>query len=109
MTDVEKYTKAEQDDINEWGPILKDEENRRIAAKPATTLEEAVALQFYNEVKDQEYNGKSLIEQVRFNVDFMVIMLHVSRFEEADQAVQRIHVLLDEMEAESGINSVMSL
>ena len=87
MTEIEKYTKAEQDDITEWAPILEDEENRRIAAKPATTL----------------------IEQVRFNVDFMVMMLHVSRFEEADQAVQRIKDLLDEMEAESGINSVMSL
>ena len=51
----------------------------------------------------------TLVEQVRFNVDFMVMMLQVSRFEEAEQAVQRIHVLLDEMEAESDIDSVMSL
>ena len=87
MTEVEKYTKAEQDDINEWAPILEDEENRRLAAKSATTL----------------------VEQVRFNLNFMVMLQHVSLFEEADQAVHRIHELLDEMEAESGINSVMSL
>ena len=40
----------------------------------------------------------TLAEKIRFQVDFMVMMLHVSRFEEADQAVRRIHVLLDEME-----------
>ena len=85
--ETRKYTKAEQDDINEWAPILEDEENRRISAKPETTL----------------------IEQVRFNVDFMVMMVRVGRYEEAVKSVKRIHVLLNEMEAESGINSVMSL
>ena len=43
----------------------------------------------------------TLIEQVRFNVDFMLMMLYVSRHGEAAQAVQKIHVLLDQMEAES--------
>ena len=81
MTETEKYTKAEQDDINEWEPVLENEENRRIAAKCETTL----------------------IEQVRFNVDFMVMMLRVGRDEEAVQAIQRIHVLLNEMDFEDAI------
>ena len=45
----------------------------------------------------------TLVEQVRFSIDFMVLMLRVDRYREAEQAVQRIHVLLDEMEAEDAI------
>tara|TARA_R110000772_G_scaffold12156_2_gene37418 strand:- start:427 stop:603 length:177 start_codon:yes stop_codon:yes gene_type:complete len=45
----------------------------------------------------------TLIENVRFSVDFMVMMLRVGRYREAEQAVQRIHVLLNEMEHEDAI------
>ena len=40
----------------------------------------------------------TLAEKIRFKVNFMVMMLTSGRYEEAEQAVHRIHVLLDTME-----------
>jgi hypothetical protein len=59
-----------------------------------------------NIVATDEAPDQTIGEQIRFQLDFMVLMLNVGRTKEATEAYSKLHNLIEDLDEYVHINSI---